>query len=211
MQWTKGDPKPGNWPEWLKEADISWCDVEIGPEGYVNWLNGVWESGTWENGTWVNGSWELGDWLDGTWENGTWQGGHWENGTWVDGVWHSGTWESGTWRNGTWRDGVWHSGTWRNGTWRNGTWRNGTWRNGTWESGHQRKPRFGWSLDSDGLILGFDGGYWQSKTAEEWQETLQGKDPFKLAELEGLLTWIRKTPKPTTLLEVSIWDHLKQD
>ena len=203
-KWTKGDPKPENWPEWLKKADISWCYVEIGPVGYVNWLNRVWESGTWENGSWVNGNWVNGTWRSGNWENGTWFGGSWLDGFWISGVWYNGTWENGTWKSGTWLNGTWYGGIWVTGAWHNGTWVDGT-----WESGHQRKPRFAWSLDPDGLIRGFDGSTWKAQTAEEWQPLLEGMPKLKALEFNLIKTWqIEQQFQTTALLETSIWDHL---
>ena len=91
-----------------------------------------------------------------------------------------------------------------------GTWNSGVWENGTWESGHQRKPRFGWSLDPDGLILGFDGGHWDSKTAEEWQPLLEGMPRDKVAEFRALLYWNSMLP-PLNAKADTLWDHLQKD
>ena len=217
-KWIKGNPKPENWPEWLKKANIACCDVDIDSSGYVTWKEGVWENGAWHSGTWRSGVWHNGTWVDGTWESGDWESGTWCNGNWDSGNWDSGTWRNGfwlngTWHRGTWLEGTWYGGTWVTGTWHNGIWVDGTWVDGTWEAGHQRKPRFAWSLDSNGLIRGFDGELWDSKTAEEWRETLQGKDPLKLAELESLVLWVaafKRSLAPASTNGPNIWDHLNE-
>ena len=224
-KWTKGDPYPKNWPEWLKKADISWCDVEIGPGMYVIWRDGLWENGTWHDGVWHDGTWTSGVWHSGVWHSGVWLEGAWRNGFWYDGTWYNGTWYDGTWYNGawldglwynglwydgTWKSGTWYDGTWYNGTWKSGVWKSGVWGNGTWESGHQCRPRFGWTLDPDGLIRGFDdNGLWASKTAEEWQPLLEGMSRDKVIEFEHLLLWWKaKSKTEPSGLETSIWDHL---
>jgi hypothetical protein len=103
--WKRGDPYPENWHQWLKEADIEWCDVEI-RDGYrVVWNNGNWQGGIWRNGTWVNGVWQGGNWYNGTWNNGVWHDGNWYDGIWMNGIWETGIWETGIWHDGTWVNG----------------------------------------------------------------------------------------------------------
>lgn len=118
-RWDRGDPIPEDWPAWLKEADILWCEVEIS-DGAVIWHNGVWQNGAWK---------------DGTWQQGTWKGGIWQNGFWLGGLWYGGIWQQGTWENGTWLQGIWHAGTWKGGLWKGGLWKAGIWEGGTWRSG----------------------------------------------------------------------------
>src|SRR5690606_35685596 len=84
LLWRRGDAYPENWPQWLREADIEWCRVEISEDGRVVWYDGVWNDGYWRGGTWH----------DGYWRGGTWYGGLWYGGLWRDGVWH----DDGTWR-----------------------------------------------------------------------------------------------------------------
>ena len=99
MMWRRGDAIPADWPEWLKEARIGWCEVEI------------------KNGT---VTWHGGEWFDGIWFDGVWRGGVWRGGTWLDGTWHSGVWLGGMWFDGEWRNGAWYGGRWYDGVWRNG-------------------------------------------------------------------------------------------
>lgn len=85
--WHRGYAHPDNWPEWLREADIDFCCVEIADGGTVIWHSGVWLAGDWHGGIW-----RAGVWLDGRWHNGVWLDGSWYGGSWIDGggVWHSG-------------------------------------------------------------------------------------------------------------------------
>ena len=116
-RWTKGEPYPENWPEWLKKADIEWCDVSVDSSGNVTWKNGSWHNGIWRGGAWLKGAW-----LNGTWESGTWHSGSWYDGNWYDGLWYDGTWHSGNWLNGNWYGGTWNSGVWHRGNWGGGNW-----------------------------------------------------------------------------------------
>lgn len=88
--WRRGDAYPEDWPQWLRDADIEWCRVEISECGRVCWLSGEWHGGEWHGGTWHVGDWCGGDWRGGVWCGGRWHGGTWHNGTWFDGRWHDG-------------------------------------------------------------------------------------------------------------------------
>lgn len=37
--WKKGEVKPANWPQWLKEVDIEWCRVAI-IDSIITWHDG---------------------------------------------------------------------------------------------------------------------------------------------------------------------------
>jgi hypothetical protein len=74
-RWKKGSPKPEKWPQWLKDADILWCDVEVSPSGYVTWYEGLWVNGVWADGSWYSGTWQGGVWEGGLWQGGLWKGG----------------------------------------------------------------------------------------------------------------------------------------
>lgn len=102
--WRRGDAYPEEWPQWLRDADIEWCQVEVTKDGRVEWYDGVWGDGKWYDGKWH----------DGIWLGGFWHSGHWRTGVWCNGHWYGGTWCGGEWRAGTWCDGFWHDGeTWR--------------------------------------------------------------------------------------------------
>ena|SRR5690554_1050684 len=99
ITWYRGDSYPANWPQWLRDADIEWCEVEISESGRVCWL-----SGEWHNGEWHGDVWHRGVWHDGVWRGGSWYGGIWYYGGWYGGVWHDGTWLAGKWHDGkSWR------------------------------------------------------------------------------------------------------------
>jgi|SRR5690554_3175145 len=100
--WRRGDSYPADWPEWLRSADIEWCQVEIAEGGKVVWHDGIWNDGAWLDGVWCDGIW-----YDGGWHGGEWRGGAWCDGIWYDGGWHGGEWHGGRWRYGVWHDGVW--------------------------------------------------------------------------------------------------------
>lgn len=45
-RWERGDEYPESWPQWLRDADIEWCRVEIADGGVVVWHDGVWHGGS---------------------------------------------------------------------------------------------------------------------------------------------------------------------
>lgn len=112
--WKKGDTKPANWPQWLKDADIDWCKVDIIDGAVIwrkgKWRHGVWHGGRWDSGEWCGGTWIWGVWHDGVWGGGEWLGGRWDSGEWIGGVWHDGMWYGGKWFGGGWRGGGWRGG-----------------------------------------------------------------------------------------------------
>jgi len=138
MIYKKGDAKPSDWPQWLCDADIEWCDVRIDYGGNVMWLDGHWLGGTWSSGEWLSGNWRSGVWRGGNWRSGIWRGGEWSGGTWYVGIWHAGIWHAGIWHAGEWRAGTWRGGEWHGGDWYDGTWRSGAWYGGEWHSGYWR-------------------------------------------------------------------------
>src|SRR5690625_352120 len=75
--WRRGDAYPEEWPQWLRDADIEWCRVEISEDGGVVWHGGIWLSGDWHGGVWRDGEWRSGHWRSGHWYDGTWRGGSW--------------------------------------------------------------------------------------------------------------------------------------
>lgn len=79
--WRRGDSHPESWPQWLRDADIDHCHVEI-DGGTVIWHDGVWRGGVWHGGIWLDGIW-----LDGIWRGGIWHGGIWHGGIWRRGIW----------------------------------------------------------------------------------------------------------------------------
>src|SRR5690606_17253049 len=63
--WRQGDPYPDDWPQWLRDADIEWCQVEVTKAGRVVWRAGIWLGGEWHDGHWYSGVWHDGVWRDG--------------------------------------------------------------------------------------------------------------------------------------------------
>lgn len=70
-RWSKGDAYPSDWPQWLRDADIEWCDVDVAPSGVI------WHGGAWYGGKWYAGTWYGGEWRGGVWHGGDWRGGEW--------------------------------------------------------------------------------------------------------------------------------------
>lgn len=83
--WRRGDSYPDDWPQWLRDADIEWCRVEIMEDGWVLWHDGTWHDGIWGGGFWHSGHWRTGVWCNGHWYGGTWCGGEWRGGYSVPG------------------------------------------------------------------------------------------------------------------------------
>lgn len=133
--WRRGDSYPESWPQWLREANVEWCQVEVKDDGVVVWHDGVWRSGCWHKGVWRNGVWYGGEWCSGIWHAGEWRKGYWHDGSWHAGEWHDGYWDGGEWLDGVWRDGYWNSGIWSSGIWYDGVWRKGHWHDGVWRDG----------------------------------------------------------------------------
>jgi len=232
MTWNKGDPKPENWPRWLKEADIEWCDVEIKGSKVLwrngTWDNGLWRGGVWKDGIWVNGEWRRGCWTDGHWKDGVWCMGTWGNGTWDNGTWDNGTWENGIWVNGEWMKGDWLGGLWRDGLWRDGLWRDGLWENGTWERGKWERGRWRdgtmdisatpmthppksdrYEVNEDHTITcdGYLGEGGVTKTPREWLKEWDKSSPTYLWILSQVAIYdARRAVERDT--EASLYDHL---
>lgn len=103
--WRRGDSYPADWPQWLRNADIEWCRVEIDGDSPDVWRDGhvIWRDGSWRGGVVI--------WHDGIWRGGIWRNGVWHDGQWHDGVWFDGRWYGGEWRGGVWCDGIrWYDG-----------------------------------------------------------------------------------------------------